>query len=205
MDEEPAERLHPDLPRLDVRDPAILRALAHPVRMRLLQQLLERSPATATELAERIGETQANCSWHLRQLHRYGLIEEVEGSKGRQRPWRFIPQMVSLDARPDGDPASALLWDVVMGTELQAYRNWRTARFQDAPQWRDATTEWQTWGWLTAEELTEFSRELDELASRHVAAHADRVDPALRPPGCRPIRFVTWTTPGGPDTETTAD
>lgn len=204
MDEpaEQAERLHPDIPHVDIRDPATLRALAHPVRMQLLEQLLERSPATATELAERIGETQANCSWHLRQLHRYGLIEEVEG-KGRQRPWRFVPQTVSLDLR-DGDPAYELMWDVLMTRELQAIRTWRAAKAQDASEWRDAGTEWQTWSWLTAEELTTFSRELDELAKRHLVAHADRIDPERRPAGCRPIRFVAWTVPRSPETETPA-
>jgi DNA-binding transcriptional ArsR family regulator len=209
MVEESAERLHPDVPHRDVRDPATLRALAHPVRVRLLEALIQHSPATATELADRIGETQANCSWHLRQLHRYGFVEEVEG-KGRQRPWQLVRQTFSLDLWGADEPdspyalASDAMWDVLLDREVDAIRNWRTAKFHDAPEWRQATSEWQTWAWLTADELTTFTSELAELAERHLIARIDRVDPAKRPPGCRPLRFVAWTTPSGPDTETPA-
>lgn len=208
---EPAERLHPDVPHRDVRDPATLRALAHPIRMRLLDELLQYGAATATELAERIGDTQANCSWHLRQLHRYGFIEEADGGKGRQRPWQLLRQTFSLDLwgdnepDPSGDLAGGAVWDILMERELAALRAWRTAKFQDAEVWRDAASEWQTWGWLTAEELAAFTRELGELAERHILARIDRVDPARRPAGCRPFRFVSWTTPSGPDSETRAD
>jgi DNA-binding transcriptional ArsR family regulator len=211
MDEVPeqehTERLHPAVPHRRVGDAATLRALAHPVRLQLLEELLQYGPATATELAERIGDTQANCSWHLRQLHKYGLIEEAEGRKGRQRPWQFVRQTVSLDVwgnAPDstGGPAGEAMWDVLMERELHALREWRTAKHQETTTWREAASEWQTWGWLTATELANFTRELDELADRYILATIDRVDPDRRPPGCRPIRFDAWAIPSGPGSET---
>ena len=58
--------------------------MAHPVRLRLLAELADLGQATATELAERTGESPANCSWHLRQLARYGFIEEAESGAGRR-------------------------------------------------------------------------------------------------------------------------
>ena len=79
-----------------LRDAEELRVLAHPVRMRLLQALYERGSATATELAEMIGESPANCSWHLRQLAKYGFVEETGGGTGRNRPWRAVSHAPAL-------------------------------------------------------------------------------------------------------------
>jgi DNA-binding IclR family transcriptional regulator len=56
------------------------------------------APATATQLAERVGESPANCSWHLRQLARYGFVEEAGGGTGREGPWRPVPGVCTWDA-----------------------------------------------------------------------------------------------------------
>ncbi len=66
-----------------MRDANMLRALAHPARIRLLEELALAGPMTATELAARVGESAANCSWHLRQLAKYGYVEEAGGGAGR--------------------------------------------------------------------------------------------------------------------------
>src|ERR1700750_2527894 len=73
-----------DPPR-EVTDPRAMRALAHPVRLALIEALAER-PLTATEAGERVGESPANASFHLRQLAKYGFVEEAEGGTGRPRP-----------------------------------------------------------------------------------------------------------------------
>lgn len=71
----------PDIRKItDVRT---LRALAHPVRIALIEALIIDGPMTATEAGERIGETPTTCSFHLRQLAKYGLVEEAGGGKGR--------------------------------------------------------------------------------------------------------------------------
>src|SRR4051812_49626096 len=84
-------------------DPRELQALAHPVRMAIIEQLSISGPLTATELADRLDETPANCSWHLRKLAQHGFVEEAEGGKGRQRPW----QVPGLGFRWDDEHASA--------------------------------------------------------------------------------------------------
>src|SRR5258706_15987459 len=63
--------------------------MAHPIRLQLLEELALDGPMTATELGERVGQSAANCSWHLRQLAQYGFVEEAGGGTGRQRPWRI--------------------------------------------------------------------------------------------------------------------
>lgn len=72
-------------------DPRILRAIAHPLRASLLYELYARGSATATTLAEAVGEPVNSVSFHLRQLAKYGLIEDdpdAAAGDARQRWWR---------------------------------------------------------------------------------------------------------------------
>jgi predicted ArsR family transcriptional regulator len=72
----------------EVTDPKAMRALAHPVRIALLEALTVHKQLTATEAGEIVGESPANTSFHLRQLAKYGYVEEAEGGTGRRRPWK---------------------------------------------------------------------------------------------------------------------
>ena len=74
----------------ELTDPRAMRAMAHPVRLSLLEALNHHGQLTATEAAEHVGESPSNCSFHLRQLAKYGFVEEAEGGTGRQRPWRVV-------------------------------------------------------------------------------------------------------------------
>ncbi len=64
-----------------VNDPAVMRALAHPLRWALLEALQHAGTLTATQAGEILGETPANCAFHLRTLAKYGLVEEAGGAK----------------------------------------------------------------------------------------------------------------------------
>nr|WP_304455521.1 helix-turn-helix domain-containing protein [Nocardiopsis sp. YSL2] len=73
-------------------DALALRGLAHPLRGRLLEELGRNGPATATLLGRRLGESSGSTSYHLRQLSRYGFIDEDPGhTGGRERWWRLRP------------------------------------------------------------------------------------------------------------------
>src|SRR5262245_56618800 len=74
--------------RIELTDPRAMRAYAHPTRLALVGLLRREGPRTATQAAEAIGESVASCSFHLRQLAKYALVEEVEGQHGRAKPWR---------------------------------------------------------------------------------------------------------------------
>ena len=63
--------------------------LAHPVRAELLDLVRERGTLTSTEAARRLGHSSGLCSFHLRQLARYGYLEEADHGRGRVRPWRL--------------------------------------------------------------------------------------------------------------------
>lgn len=75
---------------LQLTDPRMMRALAHPARIAIWQFLGLEGPATATECAEVAGLSPSACSYHLRTLARYGFVEEdlASAADGRQRPWR---------------------------------------------------------------------------------------------------------------------
>lgn len=79
-------------------DPRALRGLAHPIRLRLRSELVERGPATATQLAARTGESSGTTSYHLRQLASYGLvIDEPALGNGRERYWRALHRSTWFD------------------------------------------------------------------------------------------------------------
>jgi DNA-binding transcriptional ArsR family regulator len=74
-----------------------LRALAHPLRVELMNELSDFGPATASMLAERLGESSGSTSYHLRQLAKHGIVvEDEERGSGRERWWRMAPGGVSI-------------------------------------------------------------------------------------------------------------
>jgi predicted ArsR family transcriptional regulator len=171
--------------------------MAHPVRLRLLNSLVIHGPATATELAERIDDTPANCSWHLRQLAKYGLIEEAADlpAKGRNRPWRWVPRGTSYGT-PDDSPEMAIAARetaaAMFGFELAERNAWEETKSLEPRQWQEAPFGSTSIAWLTVAELTEMNEAIQELYLRYI----DRIaDPAKRPPDARPIRLVAWGVP----------
>src|SRR3954451_8987398 len=76
--------------RREIQDPRVLRAMAHPFRLRLLDLIVRRGTLTSAEAAEATGESTASCSFHLRQLAEYGFTEQAEARSGRERRWRRV-------------------------------------------------------------------------------------------------------------------
>src|ERR1019366_5338154 len=98
-----SEDTAPPVQLREISDARTLRALAHPVRLALIETLSIEGPMTATEAGERIGESPTTCSFHLRQLAKYGFVEEAGDAPGRRRPWRLVSQGVRFSAAA-GDP-----------------------------------------------------------------------------------------------------
>src|SRR5215475_15913022 len=93
-------------PAIRVTDPKALRALAHPIRLSLMGLLRTEGPLTATKAGELLGESSASTSFHLRQLAKYGLVEETGGGQGRERPWRATTLFTDIP-EVTGDPKVA--------------------------------------------------------------------------------------------------
>lgn len=171
-------------------DPKALRALAHPVRLALLGQLRVHGQLTATQAAELLGESSASCSFHLRQLAKYELVEEAGGGQGRERPWRATTMFTSWPAVADDpkvDAAAGLLRDVVMDYYLQDLARWQEVIGDEPAEWQRAARFGDTSLYVTAAELTELNRRVQEL----VDAYLDRqANPELRPPGARLVSYL---------------
>jgi len=98
-------------------DTAALKALSHPLRVRMYDLLADDGPATASQLAQDVGESSGTTSYHLRVLAEHGFIEEdVERGDRRDRWWRVRPGGYHLAAqRFVDDPAASAALDVAAG------------------------------------------------------------------------------------------
>src|ERR1700753_2376195 len=166
-------------------DPRALRAYAHPVRMKLVGLLRTEGPLTATRAAELLGESSGTCSFHLRQLARYGLVEEAGGGTGREKPWRATTTSTTWDDIPDtpeAAEAAGLLSTVVTEWYFTAVRRWLEVRSSETEDWQRAAFLGDRFLWVTSDELAEIGRELLAVTDKYFER---QVKPELRPPGAR--------------------
>jgi hypothetical protein len=171
-------------------DPRALRAYAHPVRMALVGLLRTEGPLTATRAGELLGESSGTCSFHLRQLAKYGLVEEAGGGSGREKPWRATTLSTSWEAAPANPElaaATSMLNTVIAERYFEQVMRW-LERSQDEPkQWQEAALLGDRFAYLTPEELTELGGKVRELLN----PYSQRViDPSLRPEGSRRITYL---------------
>lgn len=169
-----------------------VRALAHPLRLRLLESLAD-GPSTASLLARELGESSGATSYHLRALAAVGLIVEDTGrQKGRERWWKREPSKIGLISSapaedPDYDAAVAQLESTMLGRDEDAIRRYIHARGagEHSDEWRETTF---IGGWA----VYATREEVDEL-SEHVVRwlRARRKPEAERDPGT-PLVYVTY-------------
>jgi DNA-binding transcriptional ArsR family regulator len=165
-----------------------LRALAHPLRLRLLE-LLRMGPATATMLARELDESSGATSYHLRELEKCGFVEEETGrGNARDRWWRRTTPLVMVDSNPadDAEYAAALgqLRSVIVARDEEALLRYFHTIADEPGEWQDAAF---LGGWLihaTADEARELAavifREIDRL----------RRPLAERPEGARAVHIT---------------
>ena len=176
-----------------ITDARRIRALAHPLRVELLELLADRD-LTATECAELTGESVASCAFHLHSLAKYGWVEPAE-RRGREKPWHLVTS--SYDIRPiPGDLESLRALEAtgaIMAEQgLEHVRSWVAHVTSEQPEWLDASTMTSSTGWLTVDELATVSHALQHQLS----AFRDRDgDPARRPPGARAVRLFAVASP----------
>ncbi len=168
-----------------------LRALAHPRRMELIDLLIADGPLTASQCATRLDDSPASCSYHLRQLARFGFVEEADGGQGRNRPWRWVP--VGNQFEGGGSPAersaAEALGTVIDGRNIDRIRRYRQRRSTDP--WREAA---QTSDWalrLTEQELVDLG---DAIASLLVPFQRRTFD-GDAPPDARLVDVLTYLMP----------
>jgi predicted transcriptional regulator len=188
--------------RLNLTDPKAIRALAHPVRWALLEALGHAGTLTATQASEMLGESPANCAFHLRTLAKYGFVEEAGGGRGRERPWRRSYDSMSWTAYTDGNDAQAsqaaeALDQVWLDRSLARARRGMSSTARWPKGLQTALGGSTRTLYLTPEETSELFTELRDTFDRLTRSrrYKERKDPKLRPADAIPIDLVLFGYP----------
>ena len=173
-------------------DATSLKALAHPLRVEIFDRLTMYGPATASALAEALGESSGSTSYHLRQLAKHGFIEEdSDRGSARERWWRVPRGGLELAAADLHDDPAAL----EMG--VQVTRQWieqrsrhadafvRRGRAELGEEWFESSMLSSARAVLTAQELSVANEELQAALETILARYRGRDEV----PGARPVTF----------------
>lgn len=186
----------PDSNRIQLHDAGPMRALAHPVRLRLLGLLRIDGPATVGMLAERTGEAAGSISYHVSTLAKHGFVEEAPelARDRRERWWRSAHEVTSWQsAEFVDDPDRRAASDALRRTVLEAYhRELLGALDAEAglePEWVAASDSSDGAAHLTLEEFQELGAELAAVRERWWARGRDPRE------GARPVRWITHVFP----------
>ena len=177
---------------MEVTDPKAIRAMAHPVRLDLLELLVANGPATAAQCGRVLGLPQANCSFHLRQLAKYGFVTEAEPGQDR-RERRYQVQDTRLRVPGGFDAVTRELFNVVVGREMQAIFDWSQRYDHESPDWQGKGGPVTGVAVMTAAELAEVKQKLVGLLEPYFA-RAVASGPRLEP-GQRYVRYFLAGTP----------
>ncbi|KQX62046.1 helix-turn-helix domain-containing protein [Angustibacter sp. Root456] len=191
-------RRKPPPDELVLDDPRALRALAHPARTAVVDELYQGNVRTASELATLTGLTPSAMSYHLRALEKWGIVRRATSSgDARERPWEASAKgltIMSASASPAASDAVAGLYLDRLRRDLDAWRR----REDDEPEpWRQIATINRGFPRLTAEE----ARELSEAVLQTVDRFSQVRDLRERRPDTRPVSFFFAVVPVHPDDE----
>jgi DNA-binding transcriptional ArsR family regulator len=156
------------LPPVQLRDPALMRALAHPARLAIMSHLSASEAATATECAEFVGLSPSATSYHLRALARAGLVREAPSrGDGRERVWTSTLRHYQVATDQHVDPelraAEDQLVDAFLLLEDQRARDFMARRETEPPEWYAVATATDSLLEVTAAELAEIRDTVVEL------------------------------------------
>jgi len=171
-------------------DLVALKALAHPLRVQLVEELSAYGPSTASALAERLGESSGATSYHLRQLEKHGFVrEDATRGTGRERWWERVPQSIDVELERDADPAERAASELVLG-EWQRSRERRIREFLAhgaddlGTEWMDASTVTTSNLPLTKEQSSALVAELTVVLEKYRGMYRGQ-----RAEGARPFQI----------------
>lgn len=172
-------------------DPAALKALAHPLRVQILDELSLYGPATATRLAARLGESSGATSYHLRQLAKHAFVQEVdERGTARERWWERTPGGLTLDFREYKDSPAALAASDLVGRQWHQRRDALVVEFMEHSR-QDLSEEWIDASVLSSSNLTLTPAQLAEITDAWAAFITENVAKyrGVKDPGSRPVQL----------------
>lgn len=176
-------------------DPRALRAMAHPTRLELMGLLRHGGPLTATQAAEQIDESPASCSFHLRQLAKYGLVEEAGGGRGRERPWQATAISTEWPVFGESEETRAageMLSRVVVERYFESAVEWIERQSSEPPEWAEAALFGDALVYMTLEEMHEVEVRIRELFEPFLQRLEE---PGPRPEGSRTVTVIALAFP----------
>lgn len=184
---------------IEITDPQAMRALAHPVRLAILDHLHRNGPATATELAPDVGATPSVTSWHLRHLATFGLVRDSEpGPDRRRRRWEAAARGFRFEepldpADEEGRSAARELSRQMFLRYADLPGRW-AAEVEPGldPAWRGPAGLAYTRVTVSAEELAAIQDGIERVLAPYVTR-----DPDDRPAGSRGVRLMRYVLPEG--------
>lgn len=184
---------------MQITNPHALRAMAHPLRLDLIELLGMLGPVTAAECARHLDSTQASCSYHLRLLAKYGFVEQASpGDDARERPWRLTDIEQHWSTSDEG-PAAMELERVFIQREAERIFAWH-GRAADHPRdWRESSFLGGMTVPMTPAELTEVHDQLHAVMRPYIERLNDPNDRSAEQ------RFVRILLAGTPLTTATAE
>jgi DNA-binding transcriptional ArsR family regulator len=190
---------------LEIVDLETLKALAHPRKQRILQHLGLHGPATSATLARALGLNTGATSYHLRELARFGFVEEVPGhGTGRERWWRAPLRDLRIPPRSRQSEQMRAVVDELavldLADDFEQFRAFQERR-DDLGEWADAYPTSRGSIRLTLDEFRHFFEEYIGLLNRY-----KRPDDAT-PPEARTVltRFFAFPAPFTDPPETEQD
>jgi len=179
----------------ELNDPKSMRALTHPVRLALLEVLALEGPLTATQAGELIGESPTTCSFHFRQLAKYGFVEEAGGGAGRQRPWKVVHLGLRFnDANddPELNVAAKSLERMVFERGFARLQHFFDTKSDFPKEWQEASDSTEVILFATPDELRQVNSEVLAVLSRF---HDRLQDTSLRPVDSLPVEVLMFSYP----------
>ncbi|MEW2528793.1 helix-turn-helix domain-containing protein [Streptomyces sp. NPDC047071] len=163
----------------ELSDLKVLKALAQPRRQQMLQHLTVHGPATSATLARALGLNTGATSYHLRELARYGFVEETDGTgHGRERWWRAVSGDRRFPPRSLQNAETRLVMDelnhLAYAADLELFEQLqRESGGAEADEWADAFPYSRGTMRLTVTELRDFFEEYIALLNRYKRSDAD--------------------------------
>jgi DNA-binding transcriptional ArsR family regulator len=180
---------------MQISDPKAIRALAHPLRLDLLELLVAIGPATAAHCGRVLGVSQASCSFHLRQLAKYGFVEDAgPGRDRRERRWQALGPRPTVRIAAGSDAVvRRQLERVVVEREAQAILDYAERQGRESPAWRDKAAIVTAVAVLSADEVTEIKEKWKALLEPYIAR--TEAGSSQLQPGQRHVRYFMAATP----------
>jgi DNA-binding transcriptional ArsR family regulator len=183
--------------RTKISDPSVMRALANPTRLALLDFLSHTTDgATATESAVVVGLTPSATSYHLRALAKAGMIRDAPGrGDGRERVWQAIYRQYSLgvergDTSDESRAAETAMVEAVLARQNEKVRQYMAVAHKQTEEWFDVATITEQTMALTARELAKLLKQIDELTEPFKRLNRERP-----PKGARSVSFQIRAVP----------